>query len=84
MTARFKPPIVAAAFFGIVLGLAGLGNAWRAAHHVWKAPALIGEALMSLAAIVWALLLLLFILKWIFAREQALGEAHHLVQCCFD
>lgn len=29
---RFRPPIVPAAFFGIVLGLAGLGNAWRVAH----------------------------------------------------
>jgi hypothetical protein len=83
MTSRFKPPIIPAAFFGIVLGLAGLGNAWRAAHLVWRAPTFVGEALMALAAIVWALLLLLFILKWIFAREEALGEAHHPVQCCF-
>ncbi len=83
MTARFKVPVVPASFFGIVLGLAGLANAWRAAHEVWKAPALVGEVLMVLAAIVWALLLFLFILKWILAREHALGEAHHLVQCCF-
>jgi len=33
-TSRFKPPIVPAAFFGIVLGQAGLGSAWRAAHWV--------------------------------------------------
>jgi tellurite resistance protein len=32
---------------------------------------------------VWALLLVLFILKWVFARNEALGEAHHPVQCCF-
>jgi tellurite resistance protein len=31
MTSRFKPPILPAAFFGIVQGPAGLGNAWRAA-----------------------------------------------------
>jgi tellurite resistance protein len=31
MTSRYKPPILPAAFFGIVPGLAGLGNAWRAA-----------------------------------------------------
>jgi len=42
MTSRFKPPIIPAAFFGIVLGLAGLGNAWRAAHRVWQAPAFVG------------------------------------------
>jgi hypothetical protein len=83
MTARFKPPTIPAAFFGIVLGLAGLGNAWRAAHQAWQLPALVGEALMALAAIVWALLVLLFVLKWSLARDEALGEAHHPVQCCF-
>lgn len=44
MTTRFKPPIIPAAFFGIVLGLAGLGNAWNAAHQLWHMPALVGEA----------------------------------------
>src|SRR5258706_16148900 len=78
-----KPPVVPAAFFGIVLGLAGLGNAWRAAHQVWQLPALVGEILMALATIVWALLLLLFALKWIFAGKEAVGEAFHPVQCCF-
>jgi tellurite resistance protein len=80
---RLKPPIVPAAFFGIVLGLAGLGNSWRAAHQVWQTSALIGEALMALAAAVWALLMLVFVLKWILAREAALEEANHPVQCCF-
>jgi tellurite resistance protein len=31
MSTSFKPPIIPASFFGMVLGLAGLGNAWRAA-----------------------------------------------------
>ena len=83
VTTGFKPPVVPGAFFGIVLGLAGLGNAWRAAHEVWQAPAAVGEALMAIAAIIWAVVLVLFILKWIFAREQALDEAQHPVQCCF-
>jgi hypothetical protein len=83
MSSRFKPPIVPAALFGIVLGLAGLGNAWRAAHEIWHMPALIGEALMALATMVWALLLVLFMLRWAFARAASLGEAHHPVQCCF-
>jgi tellurite resistance protein len=82
-TTHFKPPIIPAAFFGIVLGLAGLGSAWRVAHQIWQMPALIGEALMALAAVVWALLLFLFILKWIFAREEAVAEAQHPIQCCF-
>jgi tellurite resistance protein len=83
MASRFKPPIVPAAFFGIVLGLAGLGGAWRTAHQVWNLPAVVGEVLMAMAAIVWAILLLLFVLRWILARAESLGEAHHPVQCCF-
>ena len=83
MTVRFKPPVIPAAFFGIVLGLAGLGGAWRAAHQVWQTPAIVGEALMALAAIVWLLVSFLFILKWIYAWEEALDEAQDPVQCCY-
>jgi tellurite resistance protein len=82
-SSRFAPPSVPAAFFGIVLGLAGLGNAWRAAHQVWNLPAPVGEALMLAAALVWAVVIGLYIAKWIFLREEALAEAHHAVQCCF-
>ncbi len=76
-------PKVPAAFFGMVLGLGGLGFSWRAAQAVWPVPAAIGEALMAVAALVWAVLVLLYALKWIFAREDALAEAMHPIQCCF-
>jgi tellurite resistance protein len=38
MTTRFKAPVIPAAFLGVVIGLAGLGNAWRAAHQIWQTP----------------------------------------------
>ena len=38
---------IPASFFGIVLGLAGLGNAWRAATLAWQLPPAIGETLMA-------------------------------------
>lgn len=76
-------PIVPAAFFGIVLGLAGLGGSWRAAHLAWGLPAGVGEAIMLAAALVWAVVTGLYGLKWILAREAALAEAAHPVQCCF-
>lgn len=82
-TSKLNLPFVPAAFFGIVLGLVGLGSAWRAAHQVWHLPAIVGESLMAAAAAVWAALLLLFALRWILAREQSLAELHHPVQCCF-
>ena len=65
---------VPASFFGIVLGLAGLGGAWRVAGRVWQLPSVIGEALMLIAGIVWALMLVLYAAKWIYAREEALQE----------
>jgi tellurite resistance protein len=79
----FFVPRVPAAFFGIVLGLGGLGSAWRVAHRVWGLPAAVGDALMLVAAIVWAVLVALYIGKWIYARAEALGELSHPVQCCF-
>ena len=74
---------IPAAFFGIVLGLAGLGNTWRAAHRVWGLPAGIGEGLMLAAAVVWAVLVVLTAAKWIAAWEAARTELQHPVQCCF-
>jgi tellurite resistance protein len=42
-------PRVPASFFGIVLGLAGLANAWRVAHSTWGLPSFIGEVLTAVA-----------------------------------
>src|SRR5579875_3094360 len=72
-----------AAFFGIVLGLAGLGNSWRVAHRVWDLPGAVGEALMLVATAVWAVLIAMTAVKWIVAREEAAREWQHPVQCCF-
>jgi len=76
-------PIIPASYFGIVLGLTGLGGVWRAATQAWQFPAAIGEAVMAAAVAVWAVLIILFALKWLVARSDAQGEAAHPVQCCF-
>jgi tellurite resistance protein len=83
MPKPFKLPIVPASFFGIVLGVAGLGNAWRVAHRVWQLPAVIGEAILAVATLVWLTLLAFYIAKWFLARASAVGELGHPVQCCF-
>jgi tellurite resistance protein len=80
---RFAPPNIPASFFAIVLGLAGLGGAWRAAHQVWDLPAMVGEILMLVAALVWVIVMALYLAKWVFLREEAIGETRHAVQCCF-
>lgn len=83
MSLSFKPPVVPASFFAIVLGLGGLGNGWRVAHRLWDLPAMIGEGILLVAVIVWAILAVCFIAKWLWARPEALAEAAHPVQCCF-
>jgi len=74
---------IPASYFAMVMGLAGLGQAWRAAEHVYGFPVWIGEGLMALAAAVWVVVTTFHALKWIFAREAALAELRDAVQCCF-
>jgi tellurite resistance protein len=81
MSARL--PRVPASFFGIVLGVVGLGNSWRVATQVWHLPAVVGETLLALGTAIWLLLVILYALKWVMARGDAVSEAHHPVQCCF-
>lgn len=74
---------VPASYFGIVLGLEGLGNGWRVAHRVWHLPAAIGETLLAAGSLVWLALVAAYIGKFLYARPAVLAEASHPVQCCF-
>ena len=76
-------PAVPAAFFAMVLGLAGLAYAWRVAHRVWELPEIVGELLMLLAAAVWAGLVLLYAAKWGGKRDAAVKELSDPIQCCY-
>jgi len=76
-------PLIPASYFGMVLGLSGLGTAWRFAAQVWHLPAIMGEIVSLASVAVWALLVILFVLKWLAARPDAIAEACHPVQCCF-
>lgn len=76
-------PMIPASFFGIVLGLAGLANAWRAAHVAWGMPRGIADAVFVAAVAAWLVIGGLYALKWIVAPAGAAQEAEHPVQCCF-
>lgn len=78
-----KLPIIPSSFFGIVLGLGGLGNVWRQAHLVWDLPPIVGEAIVGVAVAVWAVLMVLYLLKSIAAPQETFAELAHPVQCCF-
>lgn len=67
-------PLVPTPLFGMVLGIAGLGGAWRTASRVWGYPAAIGETLLLIAAILWAVWLALYVGKWMKAAAAARTE----------
>jgi tellurite resistance protein len=79
----FSVKIVPASFFGMPLGLIALGIAWQVAALIWPVPHEIGMALVCLGSLLWALLFLLYIGKWIWQRAAARTEFEHPVQCCF-
>lgn len=67
-------PLVPAAFFGMVLGLGGLGGAWRLANRTWGYSIWIGEALLLAAAALWLAWIALYAAKWIYAGIAARAE----------
>jgi len=78
-----KIPAIPASFFGIVLGLVGLGDCWRVAHKAWDLPQVIGEIIMITGFVMWVVLILLYLAKWAWHRQEALAEWRHPVQSCF-
>jgi tellurite resistance protein len=64
----------------MVLGLAGVGQSWRLAHRLWGAPAAIGEALLLLAAAVWASLLIAYLIQTVRKPAVAIAEFRDPVQ----
>lgn len=72
-------PAVPAAFLGAVLGLSGLGQAWRVASTLWGLPAVLGEGILAVAALVWASLLGLYLLRAVRERGAVLAEMQHPV-----
>lgn len=69
-----------ASFFGMVLGLSGLGQAWRVAVRLWDMPAAIGEGLLLLSTVVWAALLIAYLWQALRYPEVVRSEFKHPVQ----
>ena len=63
-----------AAFFGAVLGLVGLGLAWRSAVHVFGVPPFIGELILALGAAAFVFLAAFYIAKILRAPAAVLAE----------
>ncbi len=68
------PPLVPAMFFGMVLGVGGLGNAWRVACRVWNLPIIVADVLCLAAVAIWLVWTVLFAWKWLAAPGPARAE----------
>ncbi|MEI8658015.1 dicarboxylate transporter/tellurite-resistance protein TehA [Vibrio sp. Hal054] len=71
---------IPASYFGMVLGLSGLGQSWRVAHSLWELPSIIGETLLAVAILVWLLLLFTYIAQAIRTPSAVYEEFRHPVQ----
>ena len=74
---------IPASFFGMILGLVGLGNDWRLGAKLWELPPAVGEIIMAVGAIVWVLVAVAYAAKWIVNPDEARAELGHPVLCCF-
>lgn len=66
-----------ASLFSIVLGLSGLGQAWRVATPLWRLPAITGEIILACATFVWFGLLVAYIGHTIKNPTRAASEFRH-------
>lgn len=64
----------------MVLGLSGLGQAWRVAARLWGLPAIIGEVLLLVASLVWLALLVSYLVQAVTRPDVTANEFRHPVQ----
>ncbi|MBJ9143818.1 dicarboxylate transporter/tellurite-resistance protein TehA [Citrobacter braakii] len=72
-----------AGYFGMVLGIIGMGFAWRYASQVWPVSHLIGDGLVILAMVIWGLLTLAFLSRLLRFPQSVLAEIRHPVMSSF-
>lgn len=73
------PSPIPASLFSVVLGLSGLGQAWRVAVRLWHAPPIVGEIVLLCATLVWLGLLLGYIAHAIRQPARTADEFRHPV-----
>jgi tellurite resistance protein len=72
-----------AGYFGMVLGIIGTGFAWRYAATIWPVSPLIGTGLEILAAVIWFLLALAFLVRLAKHPQSVKDEIHHPLMSSF-
>ncbi|WP_263062805.1 dicarboxylate transporter/tellurite-resistance protein TehA [Dickeya dadantii] len=70
-------------YFGIVLGIIGLGFSWRFAATIWPVTTIPANTLIVLATIIWALLMLALIIRMLRHADSLLQEIRHPLKSSF-
>lgn len=78
-----KSIILPAGYFGMVLGIIGLGLAWRFAATIWPVTTLPADALIILAIAIWGLLLVAFANRVLRHRATIIDEITHPLKSSF-
>lgn len=63
--------------FSVVLGISGLGQAWRLASRIWGAPPVIGEAIIWSVAVIWFCLLVGYMWNAMTEPDRTAEEYKH-------
>lgn len=72
-----------AGYFGMVLGIIGMGFAWRYASTIWPVTHRVGDGLVMLATLIWALLALAFLTRLLRFPHSVIAEIRHPVMSSF-
>lgn len=72
-----------AGYFGMVLGIIGMGFAWRYASTIWAVPEAIGDGLVVLAITIWGLLTLALVGRMVRFPHSVVQEMHHPIASSF-
>jgi len=69
--------------FGAVMGIVGLGLLWRGASAIFGLTSLVGEALIHLGAVIFAVLAVAYIIKAVRYGDEVRAEYHNAAQVGF-
>lgn len=70
-------------YFGIVLGIIGLGFSWRFAATIWPVTTIPANILIMMATIIWVLLMAALIVRMIRHADTLLQEIRHPLKSSF-
>lgn len=68
---------IPAGYFGMVLGIIGMGFAWRYASTIWPVSPFIGEGLVAVATLIWLSLAFAFVYRLLRYPSLVVAEMRH-------